>query len=135
MKEEKIEAFLLENIANIATQYKVEYELSQKKKKEPSTSKKTVEGKLAKLRELYINDLINIADYKREYDLLNNELKKLDLNDDNSEKDFSNLDMLWNSDFESMYHALDNLTKRTLWHTIIEKIILRDDGGFDIFFK
>lgn len=135
LKEEKIEAYLLENIANIATQYKVEYELSQKKKKKPSTSKKTVEGKLAKLRELYINDLINIADYKREYDLLNNELKKLDLNDDNSEKDFSNLDMLWNSDFESMYHALDNLAKRTLWHTIIEKIILRDDGGFDIFFK
>ena len=133
--EIKIEKYLLENIAKDAAEYKVSYELSRPLKKKPTTTRQTIEGKLSKLRELYVNDLINLADYKREYESLNNELKNLTLATDDSEKDFSNLNALLSSDFESIYQTLDNKSKRALWYTVIEKIEVTKDGKFHIFFK
>ena len=135
ISERKIEKYLLENISEEVAKYKVEYELSIKKRKKPPISKRTIENKLAKLRELYINDLIAMADYKKEYDALNVELKKIETVPEDDEKDFGKLEALLSSGFENMYHTLDNKAKRALWHTIIEKIVKRDDGGFDIFFK
>jgi len=135
ISERKIEKYLLENISEEFAKYKVEYELSIKKRKKPPISKRTIENKLAKLRELYINDLIAIEDYKKEYDALNAELKKIETVPEDDEKDFGKLEALLSSGFENMYHTLDNKAKRALWHTIIEKIVKRDDSGFDIFFK
>ena len=135
ISERKIEKYLLENISEEVAKYKVEYELSMKKNKKPSNSKRTIENKLAKLRELYINDLIAIEDYKKEYNALNAELKKIKTVPESDEKDFGKLEALLSSGFENMYHTLDNKAKRALWHTIIEKIVKRDDGRFDIFFK
>lgn len=135
ISERKIEKYLLENISEEVAKYKVEYELSIKKRKKPPVNKRTIENKLAKLRELYINDLIAIEDYKKEYDALNAELKKIETVPEDDEKDFGKLEVLLSSGFENMYYTLDNKAKRALWHTIIEKIVKRDDGGFDIFFK
>lgn len=135
VSEKKIEKYLLENISKEVAKYKVEYELRIKKRQKPAINKRTIENKLAKLRELYINDLIAIADYKKEYDALNDELKRADVVPPEEEKDFGRLEALLASGFENMYHTLDNKAKRALWHTIIEKIVKRDDGGFDIFFK
>ena len=135
VNEAKLEKYLLENIAEEVEKYRVEYELSIKKAKKPTISKKVIEGKLARLRELYINELIEIDDYKKEYDSLHSELKKIESQLEEKEKDFSQLEALLQSDFRDMYSLLDNEGKRALWGTIIEKIIQNEAGGYDIFFK
>lgn len=135
VSESKLEKYLLENIAEEAKKYKVDYELSLRKKIKPATNKRTIEGKLARLRNLYINELIEIEDYKKEYDLLNKELQELAELSVESEKDFSKLESLLAADFKTMYYSLDNQRKRALWHTIIEKIAPQEDGGYQIFFK
>ena len=133
--EAKLEKYLLDNIAEEVEKYRVEYELSIKKTKKPAVSKKAIEGKLARLRELYINELIEIDDYKKEYDSLHSELKKIESQLEEKEKDFSQLEALLQSDFRDMYSSLDNEGKRALWGTIVEKIIQNEAGGYDIFFK
>ena len=133
VNEARLEKYLLENIAEEVEKYRVEYELGIKKTKKPTVSKKTIEGKLARLRELYINELIEIDDYKKEYDSLHSELKKIESQLEEKEKDFSQLEALLQSDFRDMYSSLDNEGKRDLWGTIIEKIIQNEAGGYDIF--
>ena len=135
VSEEKLEQYLLNNIANEIDEYKVSYEISRSQPKKQTISRVTIENKLAKLRELYVNDLINIADYKREYELLNEKLKEIESIPDTSKKDFSNLNSLLSSDFANMYQTLDNRAKRALWHTVIEKIEVTEDKKFHIFFK
>ena len=135
VSERKLEKYLLDNISREAEKYKVEYELSIKRKKKPATSKRSIENKLARLRTLYINELIEIEDYKKEYDLLNSELQSLEEAGIENEKDFSKLEALLGSDFQTMYYSLDNAAKRALWHTIIEKIALQENGGYLIFFR
>ncbi len=135
VNEAKLEKYLLDNIAEEVEKYRVEYELNIKIAKKPTFNKTAIEGKLARLRELYINELIEIDDYKKEYESLHSELKKIESQIGKKEKDFSQLEALLQSDFRDMYASLDNEGKRALWCTIIEKIIQNEGGGYDIFFK
>lgn len=116
--------------------YKVEYQLKQKSKKNPNLeNKKNIENKIKRLQTLYVNELIELEEYKKQYSKLKGDLAKFDIVEE-KEKDFTEIDNILNSDFESIYNQLTPLNKRIFWQSIIEKITPTEDRNiFNIFLK
>lgn len=135
INEAKLEAYLLDNIQSEVEKYKVSYQLSLKNKKKPIASKKTIETKLSKLKDLYLNDLIQLEDYKKEYKVLCEQLERVQELHQEEKKDFTELEKLLQSDFRKMYSSLNNEARRTLWNAVIDHITPSPSGDFDIFFK
>lgn len=131
MQEAKIENYLLEHIKDEVNKYKVTYELEKKQPiKRPISSKNNIEKKIKRLRKIYLDGLIELEDYKKEYLELQNQLEKVKQEIQEykkiEEKDFSELEAILQSDFKNMYEQLDNLEKRALWQSIIKSIYIKD---------
>lgn len=117
--------------------YKVDYEIKQKKKKPAYINKSSIEKKIARLRNLYLNEVIEIDDYTVEYRKLQDKLREYEesINKVEDNKDFTALDNLLKSDFKEIYNKLSNIDKRTLWHSVIKRIIIKDKQIQEIIFK
>ena len=117
--------------------YKVDYEIKQKKKKPAYINKSSIEKKIARLRNLYLNEVIEIDDYTVEYRKLQDKLREYEesINKVEDNKDFTALDNLLKSDFKEIYNNLSNIDKRTLWHSVIKRIIIKDKQIQEIIFK
>lgn len=136
VNERNLENYLIENILQKLKDYKVEYQLKQKSKKTPNLdSRKNIENKIKRLQTLYVNELIELEEYKKQYSKLKDELSQFEFIEE-KEKDFTEIDNILNSDFESIYNQLTPLNKRIFWQSIIEKITPTEDRKiFNIFFK
>lgn len=90
-----------------------------------------IKRKLNKLKDLYIDDLIDKDDYKKDYEKLTSELNKLEnqnvKTETASKKDLSHLEKIINSDFKTLYLNLNRIEKRRFWVSIIEKIYIEKD--------
>lgn len=136
ISEREIEKYLVENILQKLKDYKIEYQLKQKSKKTPNLdSRKNIENKIKRLQTLYVNELIELEEYKKQYSKLKDELSQFEIIEE-KEKDFTEIDNILSSDFESIYNQLTTLNKRIFWQSIIEKIIPTEDRKvFNIFLK
>ncbi len=107
-KEEDIETFLLNNIKEEAKKYITKNSVTQQlNSKDNSKEIKQLEKKIYKLKDLYLDDLIDKNTYKSDYNKLNNELTKLkNQNTIFEKKDFSNVEKIINLDIEEIYNLL-----------------------------
>lgn len=129
IREDTVENFLIENIKIEAKKYITINTVSAKKSLKTDNSKKIklLENKINKLKDLYIDDLIDKDSYKKDYTKYTNELKALK-NQEIIEKpkDLSYLNKLLNLDIESIYKQLSQEEKRKFWLSIIDKIEVKE---------
>lgn len=136
LSEAKLERTVLSRIQEDIKNYMVSYEIKQKELKKPKINKGNIKKRIERLRKLYINELIEIDDYKIEYDLLQEQLEEAEKEENKeTEKDFSQLEKLLDSNFLDIYNSLSNLNKRSLWYTVIDKIIIEEKKIKEIIFK
>lgn len=137
ISELKVESLLFAALEDEVKKYKVDYEIKQKKKKPAYINKSSIEKKIARLRNLYLNEVIEIDDYTVEYRKLQDKLREYEesINKVEDNKDFTALDNLLKSDFKEIYNNLSNIDKRTLWHSVIKRIIVKDKQIQEIIFK
>lgn len=135
ISEINLEKQLLAMIEDEVRRYKVEYSVRKKQKKKTLITRSAVDNKLARLRTLYLNELIEIEEYKEEYEALQEQLEIIEETEAPEETDFSELEKLLQSDFRKIYSGLDNLEKRALWHSVIDEIIIKDKAIQSIKFK
>ncbi|MBY7008958.1 site-specific recombinase [Clostridium botulinum] len=118
--ENKIETYLLNNIESELKKFIYDYELEDIPKVKNKVNKTNIKRKLEKLKELYINDLIDIDMYKEDYEryteILNTKEEKIEQRNLQPLKDFLN------SDFKSLYSSISREEKRLLWRGIISEI-------------
>ena len=128
IKEEEIEEFLLNNVKKVAQNYITKNEIVQQPEiKDNSKEIKQIERKINKLKDLYLDDLINKITYKTDYEKLNKKLKELKTNTEiPQKKDFSELKKLINLDITKIYKTLSNEEKRTFWLNIVDKIYVEN---------
>lgn len=130
--ENKVETYLLNNIKSEINKYMITNTITaQTPSLEVDTSKIiSINKKLEKLKDLYLDDLIDKDSYKRDFQKYSSELEKLKKEKFNKEnpktKDFSKLKQILNSDFESMYKTLSQAEKRKFWVSIIDNIYYED---------
>lgn len=87
--------------------------------------KRKLKDKLKKLKDLYLNDPIDLSEYRKDYESYRAELKKLD-SVKRPEMNTRRLQRLLNEDFVSAYEALDREHKRAFWRSIIKEIYIND---------
>ncbi|MCI6265816.1 MAG: recombinase family protein [Erysipelotrichaceae bacterium] len=140
ISELNLEKYLLDNIESC-----IEEEINklenkhlneQKCKKNNPNEKVQLKKKLQKLTNLYLEDMIELDIYKKEYSTLKLQLEELETEEQSEEKmDFSKLKEFLESDWQILYHKLENKEKREFWMTIIDSIVFESKEKFEIKFK
>ena len=126
LNEAKLEKYLVENIKNLAFA-----EINEGKEKERPDYKKQIESlerKIERLKDLYVNELItldeykhDVASYRADIERFRKDMRKY-ANDDKSV-----LKRLVGMNLEDWYWTLTVAEKRTLWLGVIDKIWYGDD--------
>ena len=128
-----LETYLLNHIKDELKKYKVSYEVKRQSIDTTDISSQLVKcrNKLDKLKDLYLDDLIDKNAYKDEYARLNNMIADLEKQIENeSDMDIDAVNTILSMDFEGIYNTLQPNEKRYLWQSIIDYIEVgtnRDD--------
>lgn len=122
IREEYIENYLINNIKELAKNYIRSNTIKEfTSSKDNSSEILKLESKINKLKELYLEDLIDKETYSKDYKNFNQKLQDLK-NIKEEKKDFSNLQKFINIDIEKIYSKLTLEEKRLFWVNIIDKI-------------
>ena len=126
LNEAKLEKYLVENIKNLAFA-----EINEGKDKERPDYEKQIESlerKIERLKDLYVNELItldeykhDVASYKADIERFRKDMRKY------ANTDKSALKSLVGMNLEDWYWTLTVAEKRTLWLGVIDKIWFGDD--------
>lgn len=140
--EKTIEEYLFKHILEELDKYKEQYDIrvsEKKKQKKAGTTDKAIEKakkKLAKLKDLYINDLITIEDYKKDYDDLNKQLADLtaEVEEEALPIDIEAIKNLLSKSTEELYQTLTAENRRKFWRGFIDHIVVHDRDNMEIYF-
>lgn len=109
--------------------------VAKKKQYASSIDRAAIKRKLKKLKELYVNDLIDLEDYRKDYQTYTAALNQT-LNQAKEEPpDFEAIETVIGNNFGEVYRTFSREEKRTLWRSIIKEIrIDRDNNIISIVF-
>lgn len=131
IRESMIETWLFDHLEEEIDRCQLEWEVqtAARKRAVSSNEKATLKRKLSKLKELYLNELIDLEEYKRDYAIYSAALRQLPDPVSETPPDFSAVRNILAADFKSIYDTLTREEKRTLWRSVIDEIKLDNDGN------
>jgi len=121
--EMMIESYLLEHIdskLDMLLNFQQQPPVSHKPQRD------LIRKKLARLSELWVDDLISKEDYKRQYDSLTAELAAIP--EDERVIDIAAIQSRFSGDWKAAYDALSTEGKRTFWRQCLSQIYLIPDA-------
>ena len=141
-KESNIEDHLLQNFKKLAENYITKNtiidEVDKKDSKKKKNSAESIKNKIEKLQTLYIENLIDMEDYKKRYSVLNAELQsitdEMKKEKQSKPKDLSKVKKILNENVQELYNSLDYQDKRRFWFNTIDKIYVKDGQIVDVAF-
>ena len=124
VREDYIETYLLENILLELEKFKIKSEIEKKTIVNNNPQKiKSIENKILKLKDLYLDDLIDKETYKKDYEKYSKELSELrTVKTVKKSRDLSNLEKIFNSNYLNIYNKLSISNKKKFWLSAIDKI-------------
>ena len=132
--ETTLENMLLERIRPELENYIAEYEVANLPALRTDAKRRSVEGKMQKLKDLYLNDLITMDEFKLDREKLLMQLEKINAEESRPVKDLSYLKNFLKMDFESVYDSLSIPERRELWRSIVKEIRVDHDKNIHIIF-
>lgn len=131
VREYVIEKWLFDNMESELNRVRLEWEVkaAEKKKVALRTDKAALKRKLTKLKELYVNELIDIEEYKKDYEIYTAALRKLPEPAAEAPPDFKAVEKLLQADFKNIYESLTREEKRTLWRSVISEIRIDSENN------
>ena len=131
VREDYIEKWLFDNLEAELNRVRLEWEVkaAEKKKAVLRTDKATLKRKLTKLKELYVNELIDIEEYKKDYEIYTAALRQVPEPAAEAPPDFEAVEKLLQSDFKNIYESLTREEKRTLWRSAISEIRIDSENN------
>lgn len=135
-REDYVEEYLLQHIRPALSEYVAEYEVtgSNPSRKNPAAEAAKIRKKMQKLYDLYIDDLIEMDVYKKEYETFQQKLKELEAASVAPPRDLSDLKKLLNQDYEEIYKTFSPQEKNAFWKSFVQSILVHEDGSMDISF-
>lgn len=130
LSERKIEAYILDTLELKVQQAKISAENRRQRvpQKNYRAEISALKSKISKLKELFLNDLISIDEYKRDFEDFNAKISDLERRQSAvPEPDFSQLDQLLSGNWREVYQALPKDKKRDFWRIIMQEIRLYAD--------
>ena len=132
--ESVLEKYLLENIRAQIKGMILEYEIEEKPARDNSRKISKLEKKKDRLKELYLNGLIGLDEYKADREQIESEISSLTSQKPLRSSDLSSLKELLSTDFESLYGTFTAEEKRFFWRSIIKEIQFDKNRNYKIIF-
>ncbi len=132
--ESTLEAMMLDRIRPELEKYIAEYEVANLPAIRTDAKRRSVENKLQKLKDLFLNDLITMDEFKLDREKLLLQLEKINAEDSRPVKDLSYLRDFLKMDFESVYDSFSIPEKRELWRSIVKEIRVDHEKNIHIIF-
>lgn len=130
LSERKIEAFIIDRIEPEMNRLKVEYaklageRTGKSHKQEIAQLKK----KVSKLKDLYLNDLITLEEYKADQAAIVDRINFLEESDKPKQApDFGKIERVLSSGWKDTYFDIPKEGKREFWRTILKEIRIYPD--------
>lgn len=131
IKEEIIDKFIVANLSKELKHYKATYDIKAKQV-DYTTKRNKLERKIARLKDLYINELITMDEYKADLNKFNDELNKIPT--DNVKVDLKAIEMLLNMDIDSLYYELTCEERQVLIRSVIKSITIDAENKMSLEF-
>lgn len=132
--ESTLEALMLDRIRPELEKYIAEYEIANLPAIRTDAKRRNIEGKLQKLKDLYLNDLLTMDEFKLDREKLLMQLEKINAEETRPIKDLSYLRDFLKMDFESVYDSFSIPERRELWRSIVKEIRVDHDKKIHIIF-
>lgn len=130
--EGTLERYLLANVKPLLEEYLASYELKNAPVVDNSKKIAALNAKIEKLKELFLNDLITLDEYKEDKAKYLQQIEELPA--DQPSKDLSGLRKFLELDLESIYRDMSSEEKRYLWRSIIKEIHIDAERNIEIIF-
>lgn len=134
MIESTLEKILLARIRPELEDYVANYEVANRPAMRTDAKLRNIENKLQKLKELYLNDLITMDEFKVDREKLMMQLDNIKAENSRPVKDLSYLKKFLDMDIENIYSSLSVPEKRELWRSVIREIRVDQDKNVRIIF-
>ncbi len=121
MNENIIEGWLLEHVEDEIKSAIMAYRSEVVKHEKPRIDRAAIKRKLSRLKELYLNDAIDMDEYKKDYDKYTAQLAEIP-EPEAPKLDVKRLQEFLDLDFKKSYHLLDREERRSFWRGIVMKI-------------
>lgn len=128
--EKTLETYIIQHLRPLIEEYIGDYELQQSKVVDQTKKASSIRHKIDRLKELYLNDLISLDEYKRDKEQLTMDLENAMAYVPPAKKDFSKLLRFLDEDLLSRIPDMSHEERRYLWRSIIKEI--RFDEGRNI---
>lgn len=128
-REDRIEQWLFDHLDEELERCKLEWKVkaSERKRASSAKDKAALKRKLTKLKELYVNELIDIEEYKKDYVIYTSALEQIPDIPQESPPDFAAVERILDANYRKIYNALTREDKRTLWRSVIKEIRIDND--------
>lgn len=134
LAESKIEKYLMETIHLKLSQYKIAFDglRNSRKGRNYQAEISVVRTKLSRLKELYLEELISIEEYRRDQEPLKARLEELSEQAKPMEApNFGRVEALLSQGWQSAYEDLDRASRRDFWRILIKEIRIFPDRSID----
>ena len=121
-----LEKYLLDNVRAEAARVIAEAETEEPPVRDTRKQIAAINGKITRLKDLYVNDLISLDEYKHDREQLISQLQELEAYEPPAAKDYTALQTFLASGWEKAYADLTDEEKRFLWRSVIDKITITD---------
>lgn len=134
LSERKIEIYIMETIDRKLSQYKIDFENMKDRQEERSRQPEisSIKNKLSRLKDLYLNSLISLEEYKVDQKEMTARLEYLTEQEKPVKKpDFGKIDALLTQGWKEAYKELERTEQRDFWRILIKEISLFPDRSID----
>ncbi|MGL6198691.1 MAG: recombinase family protein [Lachnospiraceae bacterium] len=131
--EATLERRVLEHVKGDLSNYIANYKKSIAPAVNYEAKRKAIEKKIGKLKDLYVNDLITLDEYKTDKSKYEESLAAIP-NESPQVRDLSHLQKVLDMDIDKAYSRMDILKKNQFWRSFIDVIILDNEHNMEIKF-
>lgn len=120
--EPTLERYLLSHVREELEKVRLEAESYEIRKVDNTKKIENVKQRLNRLKELYLNDIITMDEYKHDRDEMLQQIDRLSAEKQQSAPDISGINDLLSSGFEAVYDTFSDEEKRYFWRSIVKEI-------------
>lgn len=135
MHEEKLEQWLLLNILTELADWEAQLEIEAARMKRPKFDQAAVQRKMERLKDLYINELITMDQYRADWAKYSAQLQEAQEAEPPQTPDFQGLRQLLSDALSSLYPTLSTAERRDFWRGVIQEIRLDGDNSPRVIFR
>lgn len=135
MSESKLEQWLLLNLSSEAAAWETDWTVKAAQAKRPKADPAAIRRKMDRLKDLYVNDLITMDQYREDWAKYSAQLQEAQETEPPPVPDFQGLQELLQHGLPTIYPTYSPEERREFWRSIIQEIHLDGENNPRVIFR